>query len=199
MAIDIEWQVKPPHDGEDESHQRLFPRIAKSEVIDEDALARIIEKSSPYSRGTVKALLNDIPAIMANLLREGKSISIPALGTFRLSIGTDSEVTQATASPARNVVARGVNFLPSKQFMQSIATPSFHTVARNATPKVPSAEQLFPSLTDYLSTHNSITRAEFASLFNLKRSTACARLKELVAIGVMKEIGCNKETRYVKG
>ena len=39
---------------------------------------------------------------------------------------------------------------------------------------------------------------DFASLFKLKHTTACARLKELQDMGVVKSVGSNRDTRYMK-
>lgn len=198
MAIEIEWQVKPTDRGHEETAPRLFPRIANSKVIGEQELAEIIEKETPYTRGMAQAILEDISGIVANLLREGKTIDIPSLGTFRLSVGTDTEVTTSTEISARKAKVKGVNFLPSKELKIAVSSASFRTVARNAAPVAPSIRSIIPTLSEYLDTHDSITRAEFASLFGLKRATACRRLKDLADMGIIKSIGNNREARYTK-
>ena len=44
----------------------------------------------------------------------------------------------------------------------------------------------------------SITRATFAQMFSLKRTTAYLRLKELEQMGVIQAVGRGKETKYIK-
>ena len=61
------------------------------------------------------------------------------------------------------------------------------------------ADAMVPYLDAYFQSHNSITSAEFAKLFSLKRSTAHTRIKELVAQGVLRQTGHNKDTRYERG
>ena len=90
MAINIEWQVKPPSKNDDKP--QMFPRITDSEIVNEQQLAELIASHCTLSRGNAKAALGDLAEVMADLLREGKTINIPMLGSFRLSIGTDSEI-----------------------------------------------------------------------------------------------------------
>lgn len=199
MAIEIEWQVKPKDRGNEDITPRMFPRMVKSEIIDEQTLAGIMSNQSQYTRGAVANILEDLSETMAALLREGRTIRIPSLGTFSLSIGTDGEVTASTAPSARKALAKGVNFRPCEELKNSVSTASFRTVARNAATIAPSARSLVPALTEYFKTRDSITRAEFASLFKLKRTTAYLRLKELTDMGIVKNSGNNQRTKYVKG
>lgn len=198
MAIEIEWQVKPTDRGQEGIQPRIFPRIADSKVIDEQKLVEIMSKNSIHTRGTVTSILEDLSDTIATLLREGHTINIPSLGTFRLSIGSNSEITTATDPSARKAMVKGVKFLASKELKSSISTTSFRTVARNATPIAPPANSMVSVLSEFFNTHESITRTEFASIFNLKRATACRRLKELTDMGIIKCVGSNKDTRYVK-
>lgn len=60
------------------------------------------------------------------------------------------------------------------------------------------ATQLIPFFEEYFKTHDSIIHAEFECMFSLKRTTACSRLKELMAEGVIRAVGSGKETKYIK-
>lgn len=198
MAIDIEWQPKPPSRNDEDATPQMFPRIVNSNVVDEDALAKIISESDVYTRGQVKGLLTTFGDTIAKLLAEGKTIELPYLGSFKLSIGTNDVVTPFTTGSVRKVEVRGVSFQPGKELMGRISTPTFRVVARNAASVVPSAAELVAPLSEYLESHGSFTRTEFATLFKLRRTTACDRLKELQDMGVIKSVGNNRETKYVK-
>ena len=80
--------------------------------------------------------------------------------------------------------------------MDAIDTPDFRTVPRNANPVVMSIEQMQYVFTDYFKNHDSITRSEVEKLCKMKRTTACARLNELVKSGFLRKVGYNKETKY---
>ena len=185
MAIDIEWQVKPP--GKSDDKPQLFPRIVDSEVVNEHKLAKRIASHGSLSRGNAIAALDDFAEVMADLLREGKTVNIPSLGSFKLSIGTDSEIHSDTDRRMQTIVVRGVNFQPSLQWK-----------SKTGVVIAPTTDQLIPQLITFFKTHDSITREEFERTFGLKRTTAYMRLKEMVKRGVIQAIGNGRERKYVR-
>ena len=79
------------------------------------------------SRGNAKAALTDLAEVMAELLGEDKTIDIPMLGSFKLSIGTDADIHPDSSRRMQSIVVRGVNFQPDKQLMDAIgAIPLFN-------------------------------------------------------------------------
>lgn len=198
MAIDIEWQIKPPHKNDNGDKPKLFPRKAKVDVADEKLLAKKLAAHSGISTGVALAVLEDMGEIMGELLQEGKDINISSLGRFSLSIGCDEDVYSDTKNSKQKVAVRGVRFQANKELMEVVGEPTFREVARNAAIVATSAQELVPLLDEYFKTHSHITRAEFESAFNLKRATATLRLKELTNMGVIKQDGAGKDTKYIK-
>lgn len=198
MAIDIEWQIKPPHKNDNGDKPKLFPRKAKVDVADEKLLAKKLAAHSGISTGVALAVLEDMGEIMGELLQEGKDINISSLGRFSLSIGCDEDVYSDTKNSKQKVAVRGVRFQANKELMEVVGEPTFREVARNADIVAISADALIPLLDEYFKTHSHITRAEFESAFNLKRATATLRLKELTNMGVIKQEGAGKDTKYIK-
>lgn len=198
MAIDIEWQAKPALQQGDGDKPKLFPRKANVEVADENLLAKKLAAHSGISTGVALAVLEDMGEIMGELLQEGKDINISSLGRFQLSIGCDEEVYSDTKNSIQKVAVRGVRFQANKYLMDTVGEPTFREVARNAAIIATSVEELIPLLDEYFKTHSHITRAEFESAFNLKRATATLRLKELTNMGVIKQEGAGKDTKYIK-
>ncbi len=198
MAIDIEWQIKPPHKNDNGDKPKLFPRKAKVDVADEKLLAKKLAAHSGISTGVALAVLEDMGEIMGELLQEGKDINISSLGRFSLSIGCDEDVYSDTKNSKQKVAVRGVRFQANKELMEVVGEPTFREVARNADIVATSADALIPLLDEYFKTHSHITRAEFESAFNLKRATATLRLKELTNMGVIKQDGAGKDTKYIK-
>ena len=194
MAINIEWQVKPP--GKHDSKPQMFPRITDSEIVNEQQLAELVASHGTLSRGNAKAALNDLAEVMAGLLREGKTINIPSLGSFRLSVGTDSEIRPDSDRRMQSIVVRGVNFQPDQELMDAIGKPTFLWKPTTGVAIAPTADQLIPQLLTYFKTHDSITREDFERTFGLKRTTAYMRLKELVEMGVIQAIGYGRVRKY---
>ena len=195
MAINIEWQVKPPSKNEDKP--LMFPRITDSEIVNERQLSELMASHGSLSRGNAKSALGDLAEVMADLLREGKTITIPSLGSFKLSIGTDSDIRPDSDRRMQSIVVRGVNFQPDKEFMDAIGRPTFLWKPTTGVAIAPTADKLIPQLLTYFKTHDSITREEFELKFSLKRTTAYMRLKELVKMGVIQTIGNGRETKYM--
>ena len=196
MAINIEWQVKPP--GKHDSKPQMFPRITDSEIVNEQQLAELVASHGTLSRGNVKTALNDLAEVMAGLLKEGKTISIPSLGSFKLSIGTDSEIPPDSDRRMQNIIVRGVNFQPDQELLDAIGKPTFLWKPTTGVAIAPTLEQIIPQLLTYFNAHDSITRDEFERIFGLKRTTAYMRLKELVKRGVIQAIGNGRERKYVR-
>ena len=195
MAINIEWQVKPPSKTEDKP--QMFPRITDSEIVNERQLAELMASHGSLSRGNAKSALGDLAEVMAEVLREGKTINIPSLGSFKLSIGTDSEIHPDSDRRMQSIVLRGVNFQPAKELMDAIGKPTFRWKPTTGVAIAPTLEQIIPQLLTYFNAHDSITRDEFERIFGLKRTTAYMRLKELVKMGVIQAIGNGRERKYV--
>ena len=196
MAINIEWQVKPPSKNEDKP--LMFPRITDSKIVNEQQLAELVASHGTLSRGNVKTALNDLAEVMAGLLKEGKTISIPSLGSFKLSIGTDSEIPPDSDRRMQSINVRGVNFQPDQELLDAIGKPTFLWKPTTGVAIAPTLEQIIPQLLTYFNAHDSITRDEFERIFGLKRTTAYMRLKELVKMGVIRAIGNGRERKYVR-
>lgn len=199
MAINIEWQVKPPTQGnEKEEKPKMFPRITDSEIVNEQQLAELMAAHGSLSRGNAKTALNDLAEVVSDQLREGKTINIPLFGSFKLSIGTDSEICPDSDRRMQSIVVRGVNFQPTQEFMDAIGNPTFQWKPTTGVAIAPTVSQLIPQLNDYFQKHDSITREVFERTFGLKRTTAYKRLKELIDKGVIEAVGSGRETKYVR-
>ena len=195
MPINIEWQVNPS--VKKEKKTRLFPRITDSETVGENKLTELIASHGLLSRGNAKMALDDLAEVMSALLREGKTIDLPQIGSFKLSIGTDAEIHPDSNKRMQSIVVRGVNFQPAQEFMDAIGQPTFQWKPATGVAIAPTADQLIPRITEYFQTHDSITRAEFERTFGLKRTTAYSRLKELEEMGVIQTVGHGKDTVYI--
>ena len=199
MAIEIEWQVKPPHQDKNETRRTLFPRIVCDEVIDDRKLAERMAARGMISKGNALAALDELADTIAELLRDGKSIKVSALGSFRLSIGTDATIHDNTRGSMQHIDVRGVRFCPSGELMRAVGKPTFRQAEGLTTVAAKSSAEIIPALESYFQSHDSITSAEFAHLFRLRRSTSFVRISELVKMGVLQRVGCTRKSRYIRG
>lgn len=194
----IEWQEIPPRKGLEGEERRLFPRLKDNGVLDFDTLCELAAKGSAMSEGTLYAAWYTLAHAIAEQLAEGKAIKLNGLGSLRLSIGANAEVTSTTKRRADKVQVQGVTFQPDADLMKAIGKPVFKWAPDATLQHAPSALSLIEPLRAYLDEHATITRADFARIFRLKRSTAADRLKELIRLGVIKPQGTNRNTQYVR-
>ena len=199
MAINIEWQTLPNQTSSTTDKPLLYPRLTENETINMTSFCEKVAKYSSLTKGAVTTLIYDMAEVIAKLLHEGKTIDLEDFGTFKLSIGTDANITPDIPYDKRPVMIRGINFQPSKTLMDTIGIPNFRTIPRNARLTTMPQEQLQERLLEYFKTHNHITRSQFEKLCQLKRATACVRLKKFVESGFLKKVGSNKETKYIVG
>ena len=199
MAINIEWQALPNQTSSITDKPLLYPRLTENETINMTSFCEKVAKYSSLTKGAVTTLIYDMAEVIAKLLHEGKTIDLEDFGAFKLSIGTDANITPDIPYDKRPVMIRGINFQPSKTLMDTIGIPNFRTIPRNARLTTMSQEQLQERLLEYFKIHDHITRSQFEKLCQLKRATACVRLKKLVDSGFLMKIGTNRDTKYTVG
>lgn len=196
--VKIEWQEMPPRKGQEGEESRLFPRMKDNGVLEFDTLCELAAKGSGLSEGTLYAAWFKLARTIAEELAKGKTVKLDDLGSLRLSIGTDAKVTCTTKQRKNKVKVQGVTFQPDGDLMKAIGKPDFEWQPDAALQHAPSAQELAEPLCTYLDEHGSITRAEFARVFRLKRTTAINRLHELACMDVIRQKGYNREAVYVK-
>lgn len=193
----IEWQKMPPRrGGEGEQEERFFPRMKNSEVVNLETLCKKIAKRSSFSRGELlSAFLQVVDGIRAQLAA-GNTVDISDLGTFRLALGTEGEVTASTRQRMNHIRVEGINFHASAEMLQGIGKPQFQDEPHGLTGDSFSVQDLIAPLTEYLQSNGSITRQTFQQLFGLPRSTAALRLQQLVEQGILQAEGANRSRSY---
>ena len=200
MAINIEWYTLPAqHNNADKEKKLLYPRMVKNETVDFRSFCKKVAKYGAHTKGTVETVISDMIDVFGELLHDGKTVNLEDLGVFRLSIGTNVDITTDVPFHKRNITVRGVNFQPSKTLMSTIGTPSFRNISKDSSILATPIEHFQRVLLEYFKTHNSITRSQFEELCRLKRTTAYVRLKALVGSGFLIKAGSNKETKYILG
>ncbi len=111
--------VKVPF-GENKGKVLYYPASTnKPEVININRLAREIEDLSSLSRGDILNVLSNLEKVAINHLREGHSVKLGDLGSFRTAIlgksaETAKEVTAANVSRIR------IAFTPSTTMKKEI-------------------------------------------------------------------------------
>ena len=195
--IKIEWQQMPPQSGKEAGEMRLFPRLTNNGVTDLETLSRQVAKRLPFTRGMVEGVFLDLVDEIMSELAQGKTVDLNGLGTLRLAVGTEGDVTVSTKNRSEMVVVKGVHFAASSDLVSGIGHPVFTTVEGNDIGVCPSVEALAGPVQEYLAAHGSITRKVFQEQFGLGKSVALERLAAFQKMGILRSEGKNQKTVYV--
>lgn len=193
--IKIEWQPLPPASrGEEVSY---FPRLKGNGSVDIETLSKqAVKHHTVFSRGELLAAFDYLQHEMSDALASGKAVSIPGFGTFRLVIEANGKIIAAHRSRKDAVRLKSVSFTPDDEFLHSFGQINFRCPTMGNRLCAYSKEEMKTQLTDYLSQHSTITCREFAELFNMGRSTANKRMKELLEEDFLVRTGSGKFYSY---
>lgn len=86
------------------TYQQWYARTVQNEMFDLDKLSKHMSKhNTPFSAGTIKAIITDMVNCITELALEGKSVKIPNLGIFWIGIEGSPAVTADKWNVAANV------------------------------------------------------------------------------------------------
>lgn len=195
MAIHIDWHKVPEKISK---MTRYIPRIRSSRTVSENELLRKAAQNSKFDRGTLIAATFLISRAIAEELREGHTVKLDELGKFQLKIGAGKAVTDQERNNTEDIHIEGINFTPSAAFRETLGSPEF---VWDKTPESPlglTEEELMSMLDEWFQTHETITRRQFSSLTNLKRTNATKHLNTLIHDGLIYKVGSKSTTIYKK-
>ncbi len=195
MATKIEWH-KVPSKAED-AEPRFFPRIKKAGKVGERKLFKKASAHSVIDRATFSPAIYELVHAIAEELKKGNTVSIQDLGTFQMQIGTEQAIKASERTNTQAIKVEGVKFTPSPHFMDLLKDTEFAWEPKEITNAPITDEQVMEHLSAWFSTHDSITRSQFCTLFHMRRTTATKRINTLISKGLITRAGTNKETKYI--
>lgn len=90
--------------------------VVVGDPIETDEVAEELSAISTVSRSDVRAVLGDIAKVLAKLMKQGKSVRIEGLGTFRYTLDTTGVTNPDDFDFQKQVNAVRVQFIPEKTF-----------------------------------------------------------------------------------
>lgn len=93
-----------------------FPQaVTVGKPVETKEVAERLSQISTVSRSDVAAVLGDLPAVLADLMKQGKSVRLEGLGTFRLTLDTVGVENEADFDLQKQLKAVRVQFTPAKE------------------------------------------------------------------------------------
>ena len=78
---------------------KWYLRVKHSETVDLDGLAEhMAQHNTPYSKGAIKGILEDMVKCIQELLLDSKKVKLPNLGIFAIGIKSYGSATAAEAT-----------------------------------------------------------------------------------------------------
>ncbi len=201
MAIDFTIAKRGPLPTEDGDVKDLYPRLRSRETVD----VVDFQKNAPWGTAMTPSnlifALGELQRIMLHELREGKAVTLPGIGTFRLSLRGDIEIREGCYH-GRNVRVDGLIFQPDRELRDAVSR-----FAVNQTPYGTAIQADRNQVEEVFSTlfreKESITHKNVFMAFEgvLTRHRVTSLLRRLVHEGRLLREGEGSQTRYraVKG
>ena len=191
MAVKFDLHEKPRTNPDDPVS--YIPRLVSSGTVTLKQLCHEINAGNSITPSDVKAVLSALSAYMAQHLRDGHTIDIDDLGTFRLSLKSLKPIDYFDDNTAaRQLALSRIIFTPKKEFFHRCTPLSYHRVdkPRRKSP-VLTDDQILERMAVYMSQVKEplFTTRDFMHATGIGHTTACKRLKSLVASGRIKRMG----------
>lgn len=202
--ITIDWLPMPPKninkEGDDTATNnapRYYPRINHSQTLSDEDLFKYAESQNKrWDDYILRAAFDIVSEALAKQLCQGNAVSFPNLGTFRLQITTDQEVTASKRTQTKHVHITGIHFTPSKEFLIDIGTPQFRWQPDSPSASHPTDAQIMQKITEWFRSHDTITRQEISTLLSIKRTAATSLINRLIKQGHFTKSGSGHNTNY---
>lgn len=181
----------------------LRPRLEHRPTVDAvEFQASSSRVPSLIPQGELMAALDTLQRVMLHEMEKGNAVTLPGIGTFRLSLKGSIEVKEAGDKSGayyhgRDVHVDDILFRPDRELLsrvrnfkvdQSPYGQAFHT----------DEAEIDARLTELFATHDSVTHKDISYAFDLTltRNRITSLLRRLVHEGRLIRIGDGCQTRY---
>ena len=176
---------------------RLQPRLEKRPTVNAVRFQRSeFRLNSSISAGELEHALCDLQRVMLHEMEKGNAVSLPGIGTFRLSLKGEIEVKDGCYH-GRDVRVAGINFLPDRDLLSKALAFSVNQVPFGQAFDTEEAD-IDQRLTALFADHDTVTHKDvrFAFEWTLTPHRVTSLLQRLVREGRLIREGSGCQTRY---
>ena len=116
--------TKPGTKKENIQETKAYATAQCREVLDLDAFSEhVATHNCPFSKGTIKGVLEDAVVCLRHLLLDGNKVNLGALGGFYVELASEGAAT-CDDFTAQNILAVNPRWVPGKAFknLRNVAT-----------------------------------------------------------------------------
>lgn len=99
-------------------------KLQKKGGVTNRELAERLSEYTSFNRGDIQGILTELPQVMAQLLQEGRSVTIDGLGTFQTALTSDGFDHPEEITPGKVRLSR-VYFRADKKLMEVVKKARF--------------------------------------------------------------------------
>lgn len=176
---------------------RLQPRLEKRPTVNAVEFQRgPFRLPSSLSSGELAHALDDLRRVMLHEMEKGNAVTLPGIGTFRLSLKGDIEVKDGNYH-GHDVRIAGINFQPDRELLSRVKGFDVNQVPYGQAIRTDD-EDVEQRLTALFADHETITHknVRFAFELTLTPHRVTSLLQRLVREGRLLRIGDGAQTRY---
>ncbi|MBR1682222.1 MAG: hypothetical protein IJ700_02515 [Bacteroidaceae bacterium] len=176
---------------------RLQPRLEKRPTVNAVEFQRgPFRLPSSLSSGELAHALDDLRRVMLHEMEKGNAVTLPGIGTFRLSLKGGIEVKDGNYH-GRDVHVAGINFQPDRELLSRVKGFEVSQVPYGQAIRTDD-EDVEQRLTALFADHEAITHKDvrFAFELTLTPHRVTSLLQRLVREGRLIRIGDGAQTRY---
>ena len=175
----------------------LRPQVEHRSIVDvvdfQDSVSRL---SSTLSRGELTSALSVIQEVMVHELEKGNAVTLPYIGTFRLSLKGGIEVKNGYYH-GRDVRVDDLLFRPNSELLGKVRSIKVNQVPYGQAFHIED-DDMEERLTALFAQQSTITHMDVSYAFGqtLTRSRISTLLRRLVSEGRLIRVGRGAQTRY---
>ena len=183
MAIQFDFYHSPSPADSTEETEKYHARVVGGQTLNMDTLVHQISSRCTLSKGDIQAVLSELSDELANGLLAGNRVEIPGIGHFSLSLQAPKDAHPKTTH-AQNIHVKRIEYRADTQLKKRVEAESvFIRSKEKVHSTVTDLYEVDALLIDYFEENTFITRARFAELCGMTRTTAIRHLRRLVGEG----------------
>lgn len=182
-AMNINYEVHEIENAQGRGEARAYVslRTSKSKTIDE--MSDMIERATTVTAADVKAVMSEFCHVAVGELSSGCRVHIPGLGYLSLSAAyAKTENNGKGEITGKDIFVRSIRFKPEARFLSGVRKRSSFRKSRDTSVSVRYRDvDIWQAVSDYLSTHDFVTRRIMCEQFGLSDYMAARWLDVFVA------------------
>lgn len=195
MAIQYDFYRNPDSAGTNK--KRYHARVVSGNKVSTDQLAKEIHQESTLTVADIKAVLIALGDKLANHLSQGSKVHIEGIGQFQVNLRCKEEVRTVHAIRSENIEFKSISYRADNGLKLHLKKQKIQRSRIKIHSRPLTETEIDQKLTDYFSTHSTLTRRSFQFLCTQVKTTAIRLLRKLVKNGKLKNIATQRNPVYV--